>query len=99
MYLGFNKPSDHGQLRDGETQTRASHRISHDPKDYAALGVNNYSVFISIFSDVVLIIIVVILYVLLCLCICCDYSLFQSFVPSHSDYSCKYWISLVKNIY
>ncbi|KAL4573405.1 hypothetical protein LXL04_020209 [Taraxacum kok-saghyz] len=30
--------SDHGQLRDGETQTRASHRISHDPKDYAALG-------------------------------------------------------------
>ncbi|KAL4568241.1 hypothetical protein LXL04_023849 [Taraxacum kok-saghyz] len=31
-------PSDHGRLRDGETQTRASHRISHDPKDYAALG-------------------------------------------------------------
>ncbi|KAL4573778.1 hypothetical protein LXL04_020595 [Taraxacum kok-saghyz] len=38
MYLGLNKPSDPGQLRDGETQTRASHRISHDPKDYAALG-------------------------------------------------------------
>ncbi|KAL4555750.1 hypothetical protein LXL04_038378 [Taraxacum kok-saghyz] len=33
----FDKPSDHGQFRDGETQTRASHRISHDPKDYLAL--------------------------------------------------------------
>ncbi|KAL4561929.1 hypothetical protein LXL04_034113 [Taraxacum kok-saghyz] len=40
-YLGFNKPSDHGQFCDGETQTRASHRISHDPKGYAALGVSN----------------------------------------------------------
>ncbi|KAL4582103.1 hypothetical protein LXL04_006643 [Taraxacum kok-saghyz] len=41
-------PSDHGQLRDGGTQTRASHRISHDPKDYAALGVSNCSVFASV---------------------------------------------------
>ncbi|KAL4556743.1 hypothetical protein LXL04_034901 [Taraxacum kok-saghyz] len=40
-YLGFDKPSDHGQLRDGETQTRASHRIYHGPKDYLALGVGN----------------------------------------------------------
>ncbi|KAL4553948.1 hypothetical protein LXL04_039936 [Taraxacum kok-saghyz] len=46
-YLGFNKPSDHGQRCDGETQTRASHRISHDPKDYAAPGVNNRDVFTS----------------------------------------------------
>ncbi|KAL4556731.1 hypothetical protein LXL04_034889 [Taraxacum kok-saghyz] len=38
---GFDKPSDHGQLRDGETQTRASHRIYHGPKDYLALGVGN----------------------------------------------------------
>ena len=48
LYLGFNKPSDHGQLRDGETQTRASHKISHDPKDYAALGVSHCSVFTSV---------------------------------------------------
>ncbi|KAL4556759.1 hypothetical protein LXL04_034918 [Taraxacum kok-saghyz] len=41
VYLGFDKPSDHGQLRDGETQTRASHRIYHGPKDYLALGVGN----------------------------------------------------------
>ncbi|KAL4579831.1 hypothetical protein LXL04_015998 [Taraxacum kok-saghyz] len=47
-YLGFNKPSDHGQLRDGETQTRASHRISHDPKDYLALRVSNCGVFTSV---------------------------------------------------
>ncbi|KAL4557443.1 hypothetical protein LXL04_035620 [Taraxacum kok-saghyz] len=40
--------SDHGQLRDGETQTRASHRISHDPKDYLALGVSNCGVFTSV---------------------------------------------------
>ncbi|KAL4584665.1 hypothetical protein LXL04_009271 [Taraxacum kok-saghyz] len=45
---GFNKPSDHGQIRDGETQTRASHRISHDPKDYLALGVSNCGVFTSV---------------------------------------------------
>ncbi|KAL4568339.1 hypothetical protein LXL04_023949 [Taraxacum kok-saghyz] len=44
IYLGFNKPSDHGQLRDGETQTRASHIISHDPTDYLALGVRNRSI-------------------------------------------------------
>ncbi|KAL4585460.1 hypothetical protein LXL04_010081 [Taraxacum kok-saghyz] len=48
QYLGFNKPSDHGQLRDGETQTKASHRISHDPKDYLALGVSNCGVFTSV---------------------------------------------------
>ncbi|KAL4556940.1 hypothetical protein LXL04_035107 [Taraxacum kok-saghyz] len=48
VYLGFNKPSDHGQLRDGEAQTRASHRISHDPKDYLALGVINCGVFTSV---------------------------------------------------
>ncbi|KAL4556679.1 hypothetical protein LXL04_034835 [Taraxacum kok-saghyz] len=48
IYLGFNKPSDHGQLRDGETQTRASHRISHDPKDYLAPGVSNCGVFTSV---------------------------------------------------
>ncbi|KAL4555448.1 hypothetical protein LXL04_038067 [Taraxacum kok-saghyz] len=36
-----SKPSDHGQSRDGETQTRASHRIYHDPKDYLAPGVND----------------------------------------------------------
>ncbi|KAL4578932.1 hypothetical protein LXL04_015064 [Taraxacum kok-saghyz] len=47
-YLGLNKPSDHGQLRDGETQTRASHRIFHDPKDYPALGVSSCSVFTSV---------------------------------------------------
>jgi hypothetical protein len=41
----FDKPSDHGQFRDGETQTRASHRISHDPKDYLALEVSNRDVF------------------------------------------------------
>ncbi|KAL4590688.1 hypothetical protein LXL04_003629 [Taraxacum kok-saghyz] len=43
-YLRFDKPSDHGQLCDGETQTRASHRTSHDPKDYFALGVSNRDV-------------------------------------------------------
>ncbi|KAL4555332.1 hypothetical protein LXL04_037950 [Taraxacum kok-saghyz] len=47
LYLGFNKPSDHGQLRDGKTQTRASHRIYHDPKDYLALGVSSCGVFTS----------------------------------------------------
>ena len=45
LYLGFNKPSDHGQLCDGETQTRASHRVSHYPKDYVALGANHCGVF------------------------------------------------------
>ncbi|KAL4590489.1 hypothetical protein LXL04_003419 [Taraxacum kok-saghyz] len=39
------RPSDHGQLRDGETQTRASHRVSHYPKDYVALEANNCGVF------------------------------------------------------
>ncbi|KAL4581738.1 hypothetical protein LXL04_006266 [Taraxacum kok-saghyz] len=48
FYLGFNKPSDHGQLRDSETQTRASHRIYHGPKDYLALGVSNRGVFTSV---------------------------------------------------
>ncbi|KAL4573419.1 hypothetical protein LXL04_020224 [Taraxacum kok-saghyz] len=48
LLLENKDPSDHGQLRDGETQTRASHRISHDPKDYAALGVSNCSVFTSV---------------------------------------------------
>ncbi|KAL4588930.1 hypothetical protein LXL04_001830 [Taraxacum kok-saghyz] len=43
MFKKFSKPSDHGQLRDGETQTRASHRIYHDPKDYLAPGVSNRS--------------------------------------------------------
>ncbi|KAL4556176.1 hypothetical protein LXL04_038819 [Taraxacum kok-saghyz] len=47
VYLGFNKPSDHGLLRDGETQTRANHRISHDPKIYLALGVSICGVFTS----------------------------------------------------
>ncbi|KAL4556689.1 hypothetical protein LXL04_034845 [Taraxacum kok-saghyz] len=47
-YLCFSMPSDHGQLRDGETQTRASHRISHDPKDYLAPGVSNCGVFTSV---------------------------------------------------
>ncbi|KAL4573799.1 hypothetical protein LXL04_020616 [Taraxacum kok-saghyz] len=37
-YLEFSKPSDHGPLRDGETQTRASHRVSHCPKDYVPPG-------------------------------------------------------------
>ena len=41
------KPSDHGQFRDSETQTRASHRIYHDPKDYLAPGVSDCGVFIS----------------------------------------------------
>ncbi|KAL4583393.1 hypothetical protein LXL04_007964 [Taraxacum kok-saghyz] len=41
QYLRFDKPSDHGQFRDGKTQTRASHRISHDPKDYLAPVVRN----------------------------------------------------------
>ncbi|KAL4554757.1 hypothetical protein LXL04_037360 [Taraxacum kok-saghyz] len=50
-YLGFNKPSDHGQFCDGETQTRASHRISHDPKGYAALGVSNRDFAIAFSSD------------------------------------------------
>ncbi|KAL4591982.1 hypothetical protein LXL04_004959 [Taraxacum kok-saghyz] len=44
----FNKTSDRGQLCDGETQTRASHRFSHDPKDYLALGVSNCGVFTSV---------------------------------------------------
>ncbi|KAL4558238.1 hypothetical protein LXL04_036436 [Taraxacum kok-saghyz] len=43
-----DQPSDHGQLRDGETQTRASHRIFHDPKDYLALGVSSCGVFTSV---------------------------------------------------
>ncbi|KAL4564552.1 hypothetical protein LXL04_028616 [Taraxacum kok-saghyz] len=56
--LGFNKPSDHGQPRDGGTQTRASHRIYHGPKDYLALGVSNCVVFTSVeqlpFNDLII---------------------------------------------
>ncbi|KAL4583351.1 hypothetical protein LXL04_007921 [Taraxacum kok-saghyz] len=47
-YLGFNKPSDHGPLRDGETQTRASHRVSHCPKDYVPPGVSSRNAFTSV---------------------------------------------------
>ncbi|KAL4581948.1 hypothetical protein LXL04_006482 [Taraxacum kok-saghyz] len=36
-------PSDHVQFRDGETQTRASHRTVHDPKDYLAPGIGSCS--------------------------------------------------------
>ncbi|KAL4556723.1 hypothetical protein LXL04_034905 [Taraxacum kok-saghyz] len=57
VYLGFDKPSDHGQLRDGETQTRASHRIYHGPKDYLALGVGNCEQCVS--PDAVIVIVVV----------------------------------------
>ncbi|KAL4584410.1 hypothetical protein LXL04_009011 [Taraxacum kok-saghyz] len=42
-----SKPSDHGQFRDGETQTRASHRTVHDPKDFLAPGISSCSVFTS----------------------------------------------------
>ncbi|KAL4556430.1 hypothetical protein LXL04_039082 [Taraxacum kok-saghyz] len=45
LHLMFNKPSDHVQFRDGETQTRASHRTVHDPKDYLAPGIGSCSVF------------------------------------------------------
>ncbi|KAL4582429.1 hypothetical protein LXL04_006978 [Taraxacum kok-saghyz] len=34
-------PSDLGQFRDGETQTRASHRTVQDPKDYLAPGISS----------------------------------------------------------
>ncbi|KAL4565865.1 hypothetical protein LXL04_029971 [Taraxacum kok-saghyz] len=36
-------PSDHVQFRDGETQTRASHRTVHDPKDYLAPWIGSCS--------------------------------------------------------
>ena len=52
----------------------------------------------SIFSDVVLIVRVVILYRML-FCIRCDYSLFRVLFSQPSDYSRKFWISLVKKIY
>ncbi|KAL4579119.1 hypothetical protein LXL04_015254 [Taraxacum kok-saghyz] len=38
-HITIANPSDHGQFRNGETQTRASHKIYHDPKDFLAPGV------------------------------------------------------------
>ncbi|KAL4583205.1 hypothetical protein LXL04_007772 [Taraxacum kok-saghyz] len=45
--LSHGPPSDHGQFRDGETQTRASHRTVRDPKDFLAPGISSCSVFTS----------------------------------------------------
>ncbi|KAL4564273.1 hypothetical protein LXL04_028333 [Taraxacum kok-saghyz] len=39
------EPSDPVQFRDGETQTRASHRTVHYPKDFLAPGIGSCSVF------------------------------------------------------